>query len=311
MAEVAGLVVDSVALASLFSTCVDCFEDVQFAVRCFDDYATCQTKLDLLEIKFTRWGLAVGLDCPGNLKIQLNEAEKGTVVQVIKKIVAIFHECHDMSLKKDRRSAASPATQATFDPIPSLDIEQRSIHDTFRHICRRRRTNEPRHSELTDVLDRGGSSRASRNEQHEHNGPITRTLTGIHLRRRTSWALYSKGRFESLLSTVDDLVDDLIELFPAVTSQELQRIQVTDEIQEIEQGLVSVLGTEQIGAHHAIENAVVRALRRLEEVAKEENRHEILAKCSKRCWRQEQAAPTLSLIRCTRRTLVPFTVTTI
>lgn len=54
MAEVAGLIIGSVALTGLFSNCVDTFQRIQRGRNFGNDYETSLIKLDVIKFRFTR-----------------------------------------------------------------------------------------------------------------------------------------------------------------------------------------------------------------------------------------------------------------
>ena len=66
MAEVVGLTTGVVALASLFSTCVDLFDRYELAKDFADDYQLARTKLWVLKDRLTGWGDALNVSDPGS-----------------------------------------------------------------------------------------------------------------------------------------------------------------------------------------------------------------------------------------------------
>ncbi|KAJ8069832.1 hypothetical protein OCU04_000246 [Sclerotinia nivalis] len=62
MAEAAGLVIGSISLASIFSACVDTFKLVKVAKDAGIDFETNTIKLDLLQLRLTRWGTVVRIE---------------------------------------------------------------------------------------------------------------------------------------------------------------------------------------------------------------------------------------------------------
>jgi hypothetical protein len=61
MAEPAGLAVGAFALLGLFNNAVDCFNYLRAGRDLGASYVTCQIKLSNAQLRFTRWGEAVGL----------------------------------------------------------------------------------------------------------------------------------------------------------------------------------------------------------------------------------------------------------
>lgn len=56
-----GLTIGVVGLVGTFTACVDCFDYVHIGRRLGRDYETLVIKLDLIRLRFTRWGEAAGL----------------------------------------------------------------------------------------------------------------------------------------------------------------------------------------------------------------------------------------------------------
>lgn len=51
----------SLGLVGSFVACVDCFEYIRIGRNFGEDYQTSVIKLDLVRLRFTRWGEAVGI----------------------------------------------------------------------------------------------------------------------------------------------------------------------------------------------------------------------------------------------------------
>ncbi|KAL9095172.1 MAG: hypothetical protein Q9165_002428 [Trypethelium subeluteriae] len=65
MADVAGLVIGAVALASLFSTCVELFDYFELGRNYACDYRLACTKLGLLRARLSQWGDVLNVAAPG------------------------------------------------------------------------------------------------------------------------------------------------------------------------------------------------------------------------------------------------------
>lgn len=65
MAEASGLVIGAIAMASLFSTCVDLFDRFELGRDHADDYDIACTKMCLLKARFSDWGFSLNLGVPG------------------------------------------------------------------------------------------------------------------------------------------------------------------------------------------------------------------------------------------------------
>jgi hypothetical protein len=69
--ETTGLVIGTVALASLFTACVECFDYVVVARQQARDFQIAQTKLLLVKARVAAWGVAVRASVPGDELLSL------------------------------------------------------------------------------------------------------------------------------------------------------------------------------------------------------------------------------------------------
>ncbi|GAB7352512.1 hypothetical protein MBLNU459_g2911t1 [Dothideomycetes sp. NU459] len=197
-------------LVSLYSTCQDCFENVQVAQHCGEDYARLQCRLDLLNVKFTRWGAVMGLERINNTLtparaaeiLRAKTGEGQTVQQALEQIIKDFEQCQ-------KKSAPYSKAARIYNPNTDLDPATQVIHRTLLGICHRR---------TKQASDKSKTSKISVN-------------------MRVRWAFYERKRFEKLILDLSDLVDALVELFP--TTKEDQR-RVGEEIQEIRTGFAAL-----------------------------------------------------------------------
>lgn len=65
MAEMAGLALSGVALAALFSTCIEFLEYFEHGKNCTKDVRLALTKLGLMKKRLYQWGTAMSIDPPG------------------------------------------------------------------------------------------------------------------------------------------------------------------------------------------------------------------------------------------------------
>jgi len=101
MAEPAGLAVGVFALLGLFNNAVDCFNYVQAGRDLGASYVTCQIKLSNAQLRFTRWGEAVGL--PHDIQHE-SQLDHDTLAQnfdeaKIRKAKHAFHTSYNYSQK--------------------------------------------------------------------------------------------------------------------------------------------------------------------------------------------------------------------
>ena len=103
MAEAAiGLAIGTVALASLFSTCVECMEYVSLAHNYGHDYEVCLTKILLLKARLNAWGESLHVENEGRELPVLRERwsqERETVGRSLLGIKDIFEDAGNLENK--------------------------------------------------------------------------------------------------------------------------------------------------------------------------------------------------------------------
>jgi hypothetical protein len=201
--EVGGLTVGVLALAGLFNNAVDCFEYVQLGRNFGKNFQTSLLKLDNARLRLSRWGQSVGMSGDLNDLQSLNQTlgsaqDKGKAEGILGQILELFAEAEGVSSKIKCRVKPNDATLIVYDPQTDLEPMTATLHQKMRELCIKRQNR-----------------------------------TG--LRQKAKWALYEEKHFRRLIEDVTDLVNDLVDLFPA--AQASQRA-----LCEIE---VSELGTEE------------------------------------------------------------------
>ncbi|KAB2110503.1 hypothetical protein AG0111_0g1635 [Alternaria gaisen] len=187
--EPAGLAVGIVALAGLFNNAVDCFEYVQLGSAFGTDFQVSLLKLDILRLRLSRWGKSVGLD--GDLsnahaiKIATSPPEDVEKAgKVLGQILDLFTKMESKSKKYQSRMGETDGEPTILDLATNLEASGQSLHEKMRAMSIKRQNSTP-------------------------------------LRPKVRWALYERKRFRVLLEDVTDLVNGLVECFPA--SREVQR----------------------------------------------------------------------------------------
>ncbi|KAK4216293.1 heterokaryon incompatibility protein s [Rhypophila decipiens] len=126
--EVAGLVIGGVSLASLFTTCVDCFEYIQLGRQFGRDYQTAVLRLDLLKLRLSRWASAVN-DSDYGVSVQSDD-EIVKVKEVLGQIIELF-EATEKSSKKFKASDDGAG-------MADLDKDFESIHLKMKNLALKR-----------------------------------------------------------------------------------------------------------------------------------------------------------------------------
>jgi len=195
MAEPAGLAFGVFALLGLFNSAVDCFNYVQAGRDLGISYVTCQIKLSNAQLRFTRWGEAVGLPRDVEHESQLDhdtlaqnfdEAKVRKAKARISHIIQLFAEAEDVSQKYKPHGSVPDAGVHSEDDRKALELAQQVRNMSLK--------------------------RKSKNS----------------FLQKASWALYRADAFKDLLYDIADEVKNLEELFPAVetTRQQLANREV-------------------------------------------------------------------------------------
>lgn len=194
MAEAAGLAVGIIGLASLFNNAVDCFEYVQLGRNFSTDFQTSVLKLDNARLRLSRWGQAVGLS-DNIAKIQSLQAtalpieDMPRAERLLGQILDLFADAEGVSLKFKNNTSTSDTSLAIFNVQADMDPVGRSLHEKMRELSIKRQN-------------------------------------GASLRQKMKWALYGEKHFKRLIEDVIDLVDDLVEVFPAARQTQLELCEI-------------------------------------------------------------------------------------
>jgi hypothetical protein len=201
MAEAVGLTMGSVALASLFTTCIDCFEYVQLGRQFGTNYQRSLLKLDIVKLRLSRWADAVNESQQRyNVAIgSANEAQK--VQEILGEIIELFANAEKVSAKYKMK--AKPGDLVAYNVNADLEPDLRSMHNKMCELAIKRQ------------------KRSS-------------------FAQKAAWALYEEKYFHRLIEDVTTLVDGLVELFPA-TRGRLQQLSLEEAQEMKEEPSLGVL----------------------------------------------------------------------
>ncbi|KAJ9644105.1 hypothetical protein H2199_003973 [Coniosporium tulheliwenetii] len=227
--EPASLATGIIALAGLFNNAVDCFEYVQLGRKFGKDFQTSLLKLDNARLRLSRWGQSIGLS--GDLQDVQTLNQTLVSAENVKKaderlsqILELFADAEGVSAKFKSRTKPDDATLLEQGTGAGLDPVAASLHQKMRELSIKRQNQ-------------------------------------TSLRQKTKWALYEEKHFRRLIEDTTDLVDGLVELFPAaqVAQRNLCEIEVsemgTDES-------LSVLKDVAADQDAYLEDAVLKAIER-------------------------------------------------
>ena len=179
-----------VGLVGTFTACVDCFEFVRIGCRLGQDYETSVLKLDIIRLRFTRWGEAVGIGqsdeniaVPG-LEHHLAAPKKDfeLIQRTLGQILALFQKSAEASKRFTMKDARG--TNAISQELCLENVQFRDLHERMRNVAIHRQKRST-------------------------------------MSQKISWALHRKRDIGDLIEDLTELVSALTELVPAKPQQEL------------------------------------------------------------------------------------------
>ena len=197
--ETAATAVGIVSLISLFSNAVDCFEYVQLGRSFGHSFETKQLKLDIARLRLSRWGQSVGIN--GNLKDVQSLDQTSVSVVNRDKAEEILGQIEALFTKAQKRSTG------------------------YKNTARSEATNPLEHNPETDLRSVTSSLHRKMSQISINRQDRTR------LTKKAKWVLYEERHFERLIEDITNLVNGLVELFPAAESS--QRGLCRQEVSEL------------------------------------------------------------------------------
>lgn len=167
------------AILGAFNDAVQCFEYVQVARNFDQDFQTATLKLDISRLRLSRWGQSVGMDrVEKNMHLLPTVAGSLEDHQKAKELLDQIVELFDDAERKSAKMKP-PAREATaYDIGCDLEEAAASLHKKLEILSLRRFK------------------------------PAT-------MLKRVKWALYKEKHLNRLIQDATELVNGLIELFPA------------------------------------------------------------------------------------------------
>jgi hypothetical protein len=197
--EPAGLAVGVIALAGMFNNAVDCFEFVQLGRNISKDFQTDLLKLDNARLRLSRWGKAAGLsgqiaNAQSLISTMLSTEDIPKAENLLGQVLEMFEDAERVSRKFKSQAATGDSSLLIVDVQADVDPDHRTLHEKMRDLSILRKNKTP-------------------------------------LRQKVKWALYEKKYFEQLIADIIELVDSLVETFPAV--RQAQQDLCKEEVGEI------------------------------------------------------------------------------
>jgi hypothetical protein len=180
--EIIGLSASAIALASLFSTCVECFEYFKAGQSFEPDLETVLAKLDLEKTRLLIWGNHIGIltaTVEGRHAALQNEQILASLLTCLKQIETLMCSTEQLGLQYGMRAASPKETTR-----PAISLLSKNSMGIFRASCVRLL------AQIASKSDRPG------------------------LATRTKWAIHDKSKFQGLINDLKHFIDGLNLILP-------------------------------------------------------------------------------------------------
>ena len=127
MAEAVGLIMGGVALASLFTTCIDCFEYVQLGRQFGTNYQRSLLKLDIVKLRLSRWADAVN-ESQQYYNVAIGSTSEASKVQeILAEIIDLFANAERVSAKYKMKAKPGDLVAYNADADLEPDLDRKSV----------------------------------------------------------------------------------------------------------------------------------------------------------------------------------------
>ena len=186
MAEATGLVIGAVALASLFSTCVDAVDCIHNGKNYRADYSHACAKMDVLKCRLSTWGQTLNVLSPG---------------------------CEDFRLRHHWLEVQEVVTQS-LSAIKDILDSTRCLADRYK---------VPRQSPgCTEVSDPSNSKHSKTFSRRSSRSAVATSQRLSLVWRRATWAIQDRHRFDAYLEKLAFFVDNLEQVVKHVNMSDPQ-----------------------------------------------------------------------------------------
>ncbi|MCJ1473406.1 hypothetical protein MMC13_002057 [Lambiella insularis] len=201
MAEAAGLTIGIVALASLFSTCVECWDYIDRGRSHGRDYEILATQLDIEKTRFLLWGQTIGLlDVDGVGRDSTLDSPS-----VEKTIERCLHNIHKIFTDSDalvNRYGMQELDPLTTTPMSSKVASSHSLQ-TFKESWTKFQARVKGVQRQSSFL------------------------------RKTRWAIRDRAQFDLLLGDLRQLISGLKDITDSRSNQQLQQRALMEELESL------------------------------------------------------------------------------
>ncbi|KAK6378561.1 hypothetical protein LTR64_001950 [Lithohypha guttulata] len=226
-------------LFGLFTTCMQCFEYIQYGRRFGKDYEQSVLKLDVSRLRLQRW--AESLELLSNdpkqqvlVEARLSKHEKDIARTLLGSIAEAFENAETLSKGYEQR-------QKLINPAASEEEAGLAVIESDEDVSSANTRWKSMHLKM----------KARIQSRQKNMGTL----------RKAKWALYEKKRFDDLVRDVKDLADALIENFPkTILVQDRLAIEEVKEVTEDAQDrllLKSAAEETDVVLQRAVEQAIL------------------------------------------------------
>ncbi len=172
------------SVSTLFDHTLDCFDYIQLGRNCGRDVQTNLLKLDDARLRLSRWGESVGIKRDGG-EVAKSATSRQRVDRRLKHLIGLFKTAERISNQFKQDAAPEDSSLLLFDAETDFTPSMATLHHTMRDLS----------------IERRSPSRAG-------------------LQRSLKWAIYEENHFNQLIKDIIDVVDGLVELFPAALDEQ-------------------------------------------------------------------------------------------
>jgi hypothetical protein len=180
-------------VVSLLGAAIDGFNHIQLAREFETDFAMHQLKLDVLQLRLSRWGQVAGISADRtSIQKYLDAPEDTTAKDGHKNKIQVILEAIEETLDRAQRQAGKEDH--------SFDVKNREILDPELHVP----------NGMKRIRQRLRASLRKREIQF------------MKVAGSVKWAFYKKEKFESFVAAISSLITNLEDLFPEDQKQQLR-----------------------------------------------------------------------------------------
>lgn len=181
MAEPFGIAAGAIGIATAFTTCIDCFEYIQFGRHFGRDFQTDQLALSCARLRLTRWGESVDIyNDPRLGKPDATATEIQVAKDTLLQILVLFADTEGIS--KKYKMAAKAGEDLSAFAMGDMDPTLMALDNKMKGLAIQRQK-------------------------------------GSRFLKLTSWALYHRSELKDLLERIVSLIDNIEKVFPAPQAQ--------------------------------------------------------------------------------------------